>query len=193
MTRSGRLLEVDASRRGDAELLAEIARGDLSALGLLFDRHHARVRRVIVRTGARGDADDVLQATFLEVARIAATFDGRESAAAWLCGIALHLAWRRRRSLGRMLRAFASFGSSMVQVDSVDPESHAASRNELRLFASALESLAPKKREVFVLVEIEGLSTEDVAAALGIPAATVRTRLHYAKTELREAIKQESP
>ena len=77
MTRSGRLLEVDASRRGDAELLAEIARGDLSALGLLFDRHHARVRRVIVRTGARGDADDVLQATFLEVARIASTSQRR--------------------------------------------------------------------------------------------------------------------
>jgi RNA polymerase sigma-70 factor (ECF subfamily) len=174
----------------DAELLTSVARGDLSALGSLFDRHQARVRRVLVRTGAGSDADDLVQATFLELTRIASRFDGRVSSAAWLCGVALRLAARRRRSLHRLLRNLAAFGRTTPRVDAVDPEREASAQQEMRLFASALEQLTPKKREAFVLVEIEGLSAEDVADALGVPAATVRTRLYYARMELRTTMEE---
>ncbi len=174
----------------DAELVASVARGELGALGALFDRHQARVRRVLVRTGAGPDADDLVQATFLELPKIARSFDGRDSSAAWLCGVALRLAARRRRSLGRLLRSVAAFGRTTPRLDTVDPERDAAAREEMRVFARALERLAPKKREAFVLVEIEGLAAEEVAAALGVPAPTVRTRLHHARAELREAMKE---
>jgi RNA polymerase sigma-70 factor (ECF subfamily) len=169
-------------------LVAGAARGELGALGALFDRHQSRVRRVLVRTGAGADADDLVQATFLELPKIARSFDGRDSCAAWLCGIALRLAARRRRSLERLLGTIAGFNHTTTHVDLVDPERDVAAREEMRIFARALERLAPKKREVFILVEIEGLAAEDVADALGVPAATVRTRLHYARTELREAM-----
>jgi RNA polymerase sigma-70 factor (ECF subfamily) len=56
----------------------------------------------------------------------------------------------------------------------------------------ALFELSPKKREVFVLVALEGLSGEEVATTLGIPVNTVWTRLHHARSELRHALEEAS-
>jgi RNA polymerase sigma-70 factor, ECF subfamily len=176
----------------DAELLAKIGREDLSALGALFDRHHRRVARVLMRTGvSSADTDDLVQSTFLEVPKIARVFDGRDSCAAWLCGIAVRLASRRRRSLGRLLRTWTSYASSAPTTTLLNPESEVASRQELDAFARALEKLAQKKREAFVMVELEGFTAEEVAHSLGANAATIRTRLHHARNELRAVMKQE--
>jgi RNA polymerase sigma-70 factor (ECF subfamily) len=175
----------------DAELLAEIARDDLSALGTLFDRHHRRVERVLVRSGVSGsDADDIVQSTFLEVTRVAHAFDGRASCAAWLCGIALRLAARRRRSLGRLLKNVMSFGRHVPSDDPVHPECVVSSREELELFARALGKLGRKKREAFILVEIEGFSSEEAGRAMGSNPATMRTRLFHARSELRAAMRR---
>jgi RNA polymerase sigma-70 factor (ECF subfamily) len=176
----------------DAELLAQIASADLSALGALFDRHHARVERVLQRTGLNlADVDDVVQATFLEVPRIATTFDGRESCAPWLCGIAIRLGARRRRSLRRLFDHLTAWAKEAPSRDPVHPESVVASRQELAAFERALETLAPKKREAFVLVELEGFSAEEAGKALGVNGATMRTRLFHARGELRAAMARE--
>lgn len=173
----------------DAELLTAIDGGDISALGVLFDRYHARVRRAVGRAGmARADADDVVQATFLELRKIARSFDGRTSAGAWICGVAIRLAARRRRSFVRMLGTLASFGRISPSVDLVDPETTAGDREELARFRDALAELAPKKRDVFLLVEVEGMTAEDAARSLGIPAATARTRLFHARAHFRERV-----
>lgn len=72
------------------------------------------------------------------------------------------------------------------------PPSETVERNlEARRAQQALEGLAPKKREAFVLVVLEGLSGEEAASALAIPVMTVWTRLHYARAELREALSSE--
>jgi RNA polymerase sigma-70 factor (ECF subfamily) len=177
----------------DAALLAAIAQGDLTALGSLFDRHHQRVERVLLRMGVSpADADDLVQATFIEVVKTARAFDGRDSSAAWLCGIAVRLAARRRRSVARLLRMLTVFSRERPVLNPVDPEREVASREELARFARALDRLAPKKREAFVLIEIEGLSAEDVGHALGVNAATIRTRLFHARSELRAAMSRET-
>ena len=174
----------------DAELISKIAHDDLGALGAIFDRHHKRVARVLARTGVNSaDVDDLVQATFLEVPKTARAYDGRDSCAAWLCGIAVRLASRRRRSLGRLLRAWTSFASTAPTTTLVNPENEAASRQELETFAHALAQLAQKKRDAFVMIELEGFSAEEVARAIGANPATVRTRLHHARQELREAMK----
>jgi RNA polymerase sigma-70 factor (ECF subfamily) len=173
----------------DAELIAQIGHESLSALGTLFDRHHRRVERVLLRTGLDpADVDDVVQQTFLEVPRIAPGYDGRDSCAAWLCGIAIRLGSRRRRSVGRLLRALASFAREAPARDVLHPESVLAGREELAVFARALDKLGGKKREVFVLVEIEGFSAEEAGRALAVNPATVRTRLFHARGELRAAM-----
>jgi RNA polymerase sigma-70 factor (ECF subfamily) len=70
----------------------------------------------------------------------------------------------------------------------VSPEAQASDRQDLRRFEVAFEKLAPKKRAVFNLVEMEGLSTDEASRALGVPPATVRTRLYHARLELHDAV-----
>jgi RNA polymerase sigma-70 factor (ECF subfamily) len=178
-----------AATPSDAELIGAIACGSSPALGALFDRHHERVERVLRRGGLSfPDIDDVVQLTFLQVSRVATAYDGRESCAAWLCGIAIRLAARQRRSTLRRTRALSAFAAEGRTATAVDPEKVLASREELLVFAGALAKLGRKKREVFVRVELEGEAAEEVGQALGIPAATVRTRLFHARPELRTAM-----
>jgi RNA polymerase sigma-70 factor (ECF subfamily) len=144
-------------------------------------------------TGRADDVDDLVQATFLALPRLAATFDGRDSCRGWLCSIAAALAARHRRGVARLLRRLASFGDSARNASPADPERDAGAREELRAFERALRQLPWKKREAFVLVEIEGVSIDQAARALAIPSATVRTRLFHARRELRDAMKRGEP
>lgn len=181
------------SERSDPELLAAIGGGDLAALGELYDRYQGDVLRVLHRlTEASSDVDDLVQATFLSLPRLARSYDGRSSCKGWLIGIAVGLAARQRRSIARTVRRLVTFGHTARREFLVDPEREVGSREELRTFERALRALPPKKRVVFVLVELEGLSMADAAQILGIPQATVRTRLFHAKGALREAIKRGS-
>ncbi len=179
--------------RTDAELLAQVARGELGALGELYDRYQRDVWRVLTRTMVhQGDVEDLVQATFLALPKIAASFDGRDSCRAWLCGVAVRLASRHRRGFGRWLRVLTSFGDEARRRRVSDPQASAVGRQELRVLERALRELTDKKREVFVLVELEGLSADDAARALGVPAATARTRLFHARAELLEAMQREA-
>lgn len=192
MTAAVRRTRESAPVLTDAQLIESITHDDLHALGVLFDRHHRRIERVLLRTGTMSaDVDDIVQATFLEIPRIAQGFDGRDSCVGWLCGVAVRLASRRRRSMIRFLRTLVSFGAEAQQEFTVDPEADAAAREEIALFARALARIAPKKREAFVLVEVEGFSAEEVARSLGVNAATIRTRLFHARAELRTAMARE--
>ncbi len=175
----------------DADLVRGVAAGNLDALGELYDRYARDVWRAVRRTLlGGGDVEDIVHVTFMKLPQIAASYDGRANCRNWLCGIAVRLALRHRRSAGRferMLRAFANAGSGWA---SLDTERHASDRQELALFEDAVARLSAKKRAVFVLVELEGLSTDEVARALEVPAGTVRTRLFHARRDLQEALRR---
>jgi RNA polymerase sigma-70 factor (ECF subfamily) len=72
----------------------------------------------------------------------------------------------------------------------LDPESILAGREEFAIFARALSKLGRKKREAFILIEIEGFTAEEAGRALGVPPATLRTRLFHARGELRAAMER---
>lgn len=176
----------------DAALVAWIAAGDTRALGVLFDRHAAAMRRLVSRLGLRDtDAEDVVQTTFLDVMRTASAFDGRADARPWLLGMAAMRVRRHRRSFARLAARLARFGSEPVR-EVPTPECETAERLEARRALAALERLSEKKREVFVLVALEGLSCEDVAAQIGIPVGTIWTRLHHARAELRAMLEEKT-
>lgn len=185
-TRAGRV------ERGDAELLSAVAGGDLGALGELYDRHARDVWRAVRRSLLEGvDAEDVVHQTFLKLPQIAASYDGRASCRGWLCGIAVRLAMRHRRGMGRFRRMLGAFAETVTHHAPGDPERQASSHQELAAFDRAFQRLSEKKRAVFVLVELEGLSAEEAAKALEIPAATVRTRLFHARRELQAELEWE--
>lgn len=166
-----------------------VANGDVSALGELYDLYSDDVRRVVHRlTGGASDVEDIVHATFLELPKIAAGYDGRASCRSWLCGIASKLVLRWRRSFSRAARRLIEFRSLQDLSETATPESAVLDRERLHVLERGIAALSARKREVFVLVEVEAMSADEVAVVLGIPAATVRTRLFHAKRELREAL-----
>jgi RNA polymerase sigma-70 factor (ECF subfamily) len=172
----------------DAALLRAIGSGHLGALGVLFDRHHDAVRQ-FVRRAAHGsaDADDLVQETFLTVARVADGFDGRESALPFLFGIATRLLWRKRRTGARLRAMFTAFAAGPAPAP-LDPEASMSRAEEGALLRDAITRLSDDRRMVLVMCEYGGLSGADAARALGIPCGTVWRRLHEARAELRAAL-----
>ncbi len=175
---------IEGPATDDAVLFARLCTGDLDALGTLYDRYQAHVADTVERSGVpAADVEDVVQETFLTLAAHADRYDGRSSARAWILGVAWRVAGHRRRSLRRWLQALVGLVSHPV-APSIDPETAAVQNEALAALDRALAALPDKMRAVFVLVEIEGLSGDEAARALGIPTATVWSRLHYARKRL---------
>jgi RNA polymerase sigma factor (sigma-70 family) len=173
----------------DAELLRRVLSRDGSALGHLYDRHHAAVRRFLSRC-TRHDVDDLVQETFLVASSRAASFDGRPSARAWLVGIAAHLLQRRNRGWARFTRAVERLFEG--DPEPAAPPDRALDRCEdVARLERALASLTETRRVVLVMFEVEELPCDEIARSLDIPVGTVWTRLHHARKALRAALAEE--
>ena len=179
------------SNESDVELFAAMSAGNLTALGVLYDRHHQGVRRFVVRAVGRSrDADDITHDIFLTAARVAGTYDDRAGARPFLLGIAANIARSRRQKQARWRIALDLLEGALTDVLRRTPEDGASETEQLRSLDVALARLSDEKRLVLVMIELEELSGEEVATALGIPVATVWTRLHYARAEVREYLKR---
>lgn len=181
----------DASEHADAAAMERLARGEIHALGEIYERHHAAVRRFAARaTGDASDAADIVHDTFLTVPRAARHYDGRASCRPWLLGIAARLIQRRGRSLGRLARMLGRFSDELRQrpADAVSPERAAVVGDDLAALQAALLRLSEAKRVVLLMAEVEGMSGDEIAAALDIPIGTVWTRLHHARNDLQKTL-----
>jgi RNA polymerase sigma-70 factor (ECF subfamily) len=175
----------------DAAILARIAGGEMAALGELYDRHHAAVRRLLVRAiGDADEADDLVHSTFLVVPRAAASFDPRRPCRAWLFGIAVRMMRRHRAAGARWARMLGRF-RDVLHTGTRDPESIVSARVDLGKVEVALAGMSEPKRLVLIMAELEGLSCDEIALALDIPIGTVWTRLHHARRGLAAAIPKE--
>jgi RNA polymerase sigma-70 factor (ECF subfamily) len=178
----------------DDELVAAIRSGNLSGLGVLFDRHGASVRRLLSRLGASElEVDDLVQDTFLDSIVAAARFEAGASVRSWLFGIAV-IVWRRhRRSVVRMVQRIQRWAAQRVDAKVATPDEQLLWSEAARRGERALSRLSPKKRDAFVLVVIEELSGDEAAVALGVPVATVWTRVHYARQEMLQHLELDPP
>lgn len=176
----------------DAAVLERVGRGDAAALGVAFDRWHGDVFALLVRLrGSRWAVEDLVQETFVALPAAARNFTAGHSPRAFVMGVALHLARRERRKVARRLALWRAHGQGLDElVTHADPERDAEARQSLARVSRALGSLPEAQREAVVLVELEGLSGDEAAAAMGVPVNTVWTRLHYARAALRDAVKK---
>lgn len=176
----------------EVELLRRIAAGDSAALGLAFDRFYDSVYGFLARSQKRhGDLDDLVQMTFLALPAAAVEYDGRGSVRGFILGVAWRTARRERRRIFRRFALWQVHGEGLDEpVTQVDPEQHAAQRQEMRRFEQALAALSEAHRDTFLLVQVEGLKGEEVASILGVPVNTVWTRLHHARNALRDAMRE---
>lgn len=155
---------------------------DGKAFEVIFERHYDAVARFLARRLPRDLASELTSETFTRAFAARVRIDERyESALPYLLGIAAHLVGRHRRSEERMLRAFARSG---CWPDSTPPAEAADTRD----LAAALASLKPGERNVLLLVAWADLEYEQVAAALGIPVGTVRSRLSRGRARLRDRL-----
>lgn len=178
----------------DAELIAAIAAGELTSLGLLFDRYHDDVRRLLSRLGVPAfDLDDLVQQTFLDVPRASARFRPTAAVRPWLLGLATMAARRRRRSLSQMLARVSKWALEPDARCVPTPAEECERAVDAERARRALESLSAKKRDAFVLVVLEEVSCAEAAEILGAPIATIWTRVHYAREELRRLLSEDEP
>lgn len=191
MTKLAPKREIAASAPTDAVLFLSMADGDLGPLGLLFDRHHEPIRQFLLRAAPNAsDVDDLVQETFLTAARIASSFDGRESAAPFLIGIAVQLLRRRKRTFSRLRALYDAFGAAPRAMPLQNPEEKLDRAREEALLQRAIARLSEEKRLVLVMVEYNGLTGVEVGKILEIPVGTVWRRLHEARQELREVLER---
>lgn len=165
----------------DADLVRRARRGDQAACRELVDRHAPYLYRLAFSlVGSAADAEDVVQETFSGAFRQLGTFAERSTVKTWLIQILVRQAARCHRSRRRH------------ETVSLEPlsEGREGEPADVRMdVLAALDALAPMHREVVVLREMEGMSYEEIARALGIPRGTVESRLFRARQELKERLK----
>ena len=176
----------DAS--SDAILVSRIGAGDKLAMQSLFARHRTPVYRWLLRfVGNETIAEDLLSEVFLDVWRQADRFEGRSSVATWLMSIARFkaLSARRRRTEAELDEKI----ETAVADTANDPEAALQEKNRNELLRQALTRPSLEHRETIDLVYYHEKSIDECAEILGIPAATVKTRMFYARKKLAELVK----
>jgi RNA polymerase sigma-70 factor (ECF subfamily) len=174
----------------DDELVERCRSGDEQAWRELHRAQYPFVHRVARKLGAREDeVDDVVQEVFIIAHRRLGTFThGRLPT--WLYKITSNLVFSRNR--GRRLREtlFSWFSGGDAQEEVAGPERLVEAREAERDVAKILSRMSDKKREVFVLFELEGLPGEEISELVGCPVQTVWTRLHYARREFEQLARE---
>lgn len=182
----------DLESLSDGDLWFRAARGrDGEAFGQLFERHAGAVyTHCFRRTGSWSVAEDLTSVVFLEAWR--KRRDVRlagESILPWLLAVANNATRNAERSLRRHRRLIARLSEAESVPDiAEDAAKRADAERAMRLILTAVRELSEPERDVLALVDWAGLSYAEAAAALGIPAGTVRSRLARARQQLREHV-----
>jgi RNA polymerase sigma-70 factor, ECF subfamily len=181
----------------DAEIVRRVRAGDRALFEILMRRHNQRVyraTRAVVKD--ERDVEDVMQQAYVNAFTHLHQFEERSQFSTWLTRIALNEAFGRRRKLQVESKARVESdveeypGEFMASIPSPqpDPERQAYARELHRVLEEAVDALPEAYRTVFMLRDIEGLSTSETGEGLGIGEEAVKTRLHRARAMIRRAI-----
>jgi RNA polymerase sigma-70 factor (ECF subfamily) len=197
-------LRTQAAALTDVELASRIAGRDQVAFETLMRRNNGklfRVARAIVKDDA--EAEDVLQDAYLEAFRQIGEFRGEAQLSTWLTRIVINQALMRlrRQKRERVVVPFRAgtdravergpHESEIVDEKAESPTDASMRAQARRMLERRIDELPVAFRTVFVMREVEDMSVEETAACLGIPPATVRTRLFRARALLRESLARE--
>jgi RNA polymerase sigma-70 factor (ECF subfamily) len=197
--------DVVAAAGDDAALASRAAQGDQDAFARIMRRYNQRLYRLAVSVmGDASEAEDVLQESYVRAFYAFSTYSGAGSLGAWLARIVRNEAIDRVRSRDSRrshVAIEADLGGQSEEDETnvahdplqslTDPQALAANADLRRLLERAIQRLPEQFRSAFVLREVEGLSVEETAEYLGIPAATVKTRDHRARNLLRAYLSED--
>lgn len=196
-------LEAQYQDLSDVEVARRIAAGDEDAFCLLMRRHNRalyRAARSVLRDDA--EAEDAVQAAYLQAYRSMSGFRGEARLSTWLVRIVVNEAIARARKRNRSAEVIQLGGEAeydrvaeewhMDDSPSLQPEQLALRAEMLHLVEAKIDALPAAFRAVFVLRAVQEMTVEETAICLGIPEATVRTRFFRARGLLREALASEA-
>jgi RNA polymerase sigma-70 factor (ECF subfamily) len=184
----------------DQELVAKAQAKDYAAFEQLLDRYEDKIFRLAYRfVRNESEAKEILQDTFLTIWRKLDTFKGDAQFSSWLYRVAANAALMRLRSQRRHpevstedlpIGYLDNYGQlpPVIENWAKRPDEELASDELRRHIQSAVDALPEIYRTVFLIRDVEGLSTEETAEVLQISVPTVKTRLHRARIALRDAI-----
>ena len=183
--------------KSDEALMGRYARGDVAAFKSLYRRHEMRIWRYLERNvGNRATADELMQEVWFAVARDASRYAPSARFTTWLFTIAHNrMIDSIRTSRPQMsLETLGYEAPSVVEPLTSDPNSGplaaAVARDQAKALIQAIEQLSAEQREAFLL-QVEGdLSVEEIAAITHSSFETTKSRLRYARTKLREQLKE---
>ena len=175
---------LDPHALSDEEVIERVRGGDPGLFEIIMRRYNQRLYRVArAITGDDGEAEDVVQEAYARAYANLDQFAGRARFATWLTRIAVHETLARLRRRGR----FVDIEDTMPMLPSAapGPEQRTSDRELAQALEAAIDTLPAVYRSVFMLRQVEGLSTAETAECLEITEQTVKTRLHRARTLLR--------
>ncbi|HKC61377.1 MAG TPA: RNA polymerase sigma factor [Myxococcales bacterium] len=172
----------------DAELVRRIRGGETALFELVMRRYNQRLFRLL-RSLLRdeAEAEDVLQDAYVRAYAHLGQLEQPERLASWLTHIAVHEAKARLRRRGR----FADVKEGPLRAvpsPSSDPEQETLGKQLQRVLVSAIDDLPVGYRTVFVLRDVEGMSTAEVSESLRVSEQAVKMRLHRARAALRQVL-----
>jgi RNA polymerase sigma-70 factor (ECF subfamily) len=173
-----------AQQTSDEALVKAIADGDRRAMRTLYQRHNVRVYRFVLRlTNDASVAEDLVSEVFIDVWRQADSFKAQSQVSTWLLSIARHkaLSALRRRQDEQLDERVAS----AIEDPADDPETIVGNEDRSAAVQSCLSQLSVPHREVIDLVYYQEKSVDEVARIVGIPASTVKTRMFYARKQMK--------
>jgi RNA polymerase sigma-70 factor (ECF subfamily) len=195
-TKQARIREAEEDR----ELIAKAQEGDMAAFRQLVERHQRRAFALALKlVRDENDARELVQDAFLRVYKGLSTFQGGSSFFTWLYRIITNLSIDLIRKPGRQLADIdeSRFDAEDAQdsdfpllsrVDGADPADVVRRREIAARLQAALDALPPYHRGVIVMREIEGLSYEEMAQAMGVSKGTIMSRLFHARQKLQKAL-----
>jgi RNA polymerase sigma-70 factor (ECF subfamily) len=181
----------------DHRLIAQCLQGEAAAFGVLVVRYQDRLYNTVYRlVDNADDAHDIVQDVFLSAFQSLDSFKGDSLFFTWLYRIAFNTAisHKRKRRMALSINA-ARNGEGGIdpldESDSVRPGHALEQAEQERRIRKALNQLSPEHRAVLILKDMEGQKYEVMAEILEVPIGTIRSRLHRARTELRELLEKD--
>ncbi|CAN5696901.1 RNA polymerase sigma factor [soil metagenome] len=174
----------------DEEAVRRVLGGETILFEVLMRRYNQRIYRAALSiTRNEGQAEEIMQAAYVNAYEHLAQFSGKGPFGAWLTRIAINEAFRLLRSSSRFIEQDAEGrGMDVFAAKGMDPEQAAMNAEAARLLERLIGELPDVSRAVFVLREVEGMSTAEVSHALTLTEDNVKVRLHRARAALREAL-----
>ena len=170
----------------DDALLARWRAGDERAATALVERHAASVGRYVGALGARDEADEVVQDTFVRAFQALDSFRGESSLRTWLLTIARRLVLDRRRAWGRRARHEVDVADLPEPTDAHTALDALVAGETRQRVQAAVAGLTPMQREVFLLRVVEGRGYREIARVAGTTEGSARVHYHHAVRAVQE-------